>query len=44
MQGLSALIEDPATELSVVIRKTVERAQLDYYLKGLRFSSGGAAE
>ena len=41
MQELSTLIDDPATELAIVIRKTVERAQLDFYLKGLRFSSTG---
>ena len=41
IRELSLLIDDPGTELSAVIRKTVERAQLDYYLKGLRFSSTG---
>jgi chromosome segregation ATPase len=41
IRELSALIDDPATELSAVIRKTVERAQLDFYLKGLRFSATG---
>jgi chromosome segregation ATPase len=41
MQELSTLIDDPTTELAVVIRKTVERAQLDFYLKGLRFSATG---
>jgi chromosome segregation ATPase len=41
IRDLSLLIDDPATELSAVIRKTVERAQLDFYLKGLRFSSTG---
>ena len=44
IRDLSLMIDDPATELSAVIRKTVERAQLDFYLKGLRFScSGGVA-
>ena len=37
MQELSSLIDDPGTELAIVIRKTVERAQLDFYLKGLQF-------
>jgi DNA repair exonuclease SbcCD ATPase subunit len=41
IRELSLLIDDPGTELSAVIRKTVERAQLDYYLKGLRFFSTG---
>jgi hypothetical protein len=41
IRDLSLLIDDPGTELSAVIRKTVERAQLDYYLKGLRFFSTG---
>src|SRR5688572_6524715 len=41
IRELSLLIDDPATELSAVIRKTVERAQLDFYLKGLRFSATG---
>jgi hypothetical protein len=41
IRELSLLIDDPGTELSAVIRKTVERAQLDYYLKGLRFFTTG---
>ena len=41
IRELSLLIDDPGTELSAVIRKTVERAQLDFYLKGLRFPSTG---
>ena len=41
IRELSHLIDDPCTELSAVIRKTVERAQLDFYLKGLRFSATG---
>ena len=31
------LVEDPATELSVVIRKNVEKLELEAYLKGLRY-------
>jgi hypothetical protein len=37
IQGISRVIEDPATELSVVIRKNSERAELESYLKGIRF-------
>ena len=38
--SISELINDPATELSTVIRKNVERAELESYLKGIRFSEG----
>jgi hypothetical protein len=34
------LVEDPSTELSVVIRKNVEKLELEAYLKGLRFANG----
>ena len=34
------LIDDPASDLSLVIRKNVERAELDAYLKGILFSLG----
>ena len=37
---ISKLIDDPSTELSLVIRKNVERAGLDAYLKGILFSLG----
>ncbi len=37
---IGALIDDPATELSMVIRKNVEKAELDAYLKGILFSLG----
>ena len=37
---IANLIDDPATELSTVIRKNVERAELDAYLKGILFSMG----
>ncbi len=43
IKEITALIEDPATELSAVIRKNVERAELESYLKGLRFAVNGAA-
>jgi hypothetical protein len=34
---ISQLVESPHAELSVVIRKNVERAELQSYLRGLRF-------
>jgi chromosome segregation ATPase len=37
---IAQLIDDPSTELSTVIRKNVERAELDAYLKGILFSMG----
>jgi DNA repair exonuclease SbcCD ATPase subunit len=40
VQDISHIIEDPATELSVVIRKNAERAELESYLRGLRFKAG----
>jgi predicted nuclease with TOPRIM domain len=42
IKEISALIENPATELSTVIRKNVERAELESYLKGIRFAVNGA--
>jgi uncharacterized coiled-coil DUF342 family protein len=33
------VIEDPATDLSIVIRKNVEKVELIAYLKGLRFAA-----
>lgn len=38
--GIAKIIEDPETELSTVIRKNVERAELDAYLRGILFSLG----
>jgi DNA repair exonuclease SbcCD ATPase subunit len=38
--GIARLIDDPETELSTVIRKNVERAELDAYLRGILFSLG----
>ena len=38
IEGISRAIEDPDTELSVVIRKNAERAELDSYLRGVRFA------
>jgi chromosome segregation ATPase len=40
LRGITALIDDPSTELSTVIRKNVERAEWDAYLKGILFSMG----
>jgi len=37
VREISAVIEDPTSELSIVIRKNVERAELESYLKGIRF-------
>src|SRR5437867_1564251 len=37
IQEINQVIENPDTELSVVIRKNAERAELESYLKGLRF-------
>ncbi len=42
IQQISALIEDPATDLSTVIRKNVERAELRSYVKGIRYALNGA--
>ena len=41
VKQISALIEDPASELSTVIRKNVERAELESYLKGIRYALNG---
>jgi hypothetical protein len=35
-------IDDPATDLSMVIRKNVERAELNAYLRGIHFTMGSA--
>lgn len=41
IKQISVLIEDSSTELSTVIRKNVERAELESYLKGIRFAITG---
>jgi len=41
IKEISEVIEDPATELSVVIRKNAERAELESYLRGVRFTMQG---
>jgi exonuclease VII large subunit len=43
IREISAVIEDPAAELSTVIRKNVERAELESYLKGIRFALNGGS-
>jgi len=44
VQGVLAevlkLIDDPASALSTVMRKNVEKAELECYLKGIRFATG----
>jgi hypothetical protein len=40
IRELAELIDNPNTELSSVIRKNVERAELDAYAKGILFSTG----
>ena len=44
IQAISQIVEDPDTELSTVIRRNVERAELESYLRGLRFKSKGLTE
>jgi hypothetical protein len=43
VKQITTVIENPMTELATVIRKNVERAELESYLKGLRFALNGAA-
>ena len=38
IREISSVIDDPATPLSTVIRKNVERAELESYLKGIRYA------
>jgi hypothetical protein len=38
IKDISTVIEDPATELTAIIRKNVERAELESYLRGIRFA------
>jgi chromosome segregation ATPase len=40
LSQIMAIIDDPETELATVIRKNVEKAELDSYLKGILFSLG----
>jgi hypothetical protein len=41
LKEVTTIIDDPATELSVVIRKNVEKLELEAYLKGLRYTADG---
>lgn len=41
IQAISAIIDAPETELSLVIRKNVERAEFESYLRGIRFAVTG---
>jgi hypothetical protein len=41
IHNISAIIDAPETELSLVIRKNVERAELEAYLKGIKFVVSG---
>ncbi len=40
IKEISAMIEDPSTSLSAVIRKNVERPELESYLRGIQYGSG----
>ena len=40
LNEIVAIIDNPNTELSTVIRKNVEKAELDAYLKGILFTVG----
>jgi hypothetical protein len=40
VRQISAVIDDPTVELSIVIRKNVERAELESYLRGIQFAIG----
>ena len=37
IQNILRVVEDPDTELSTIIRKNVERTELEAYIRGLRF-------
>jgi chromosome segregation ATPase len=42
---IAALMDDASTDLATVIRKNVEKAELESYLKGIRFAlNGGSAK
>ena len=41
IRAISAIIDAPETELSLVIRKNVERAELEAYLRGIKFAVTG---
>jgi chromosome segregation ATPase len=37
IQGIARVVDDPETDLSDIVRRNVERAELESYLNGLRF-------
>ena len=41
IKQITELIDNPATELSTVIRKNVERSELEFYLRGIRYALNG---
>jgi hypothetical protein len=41
LQEVLKIIDDPATELSTVIRKNVEKSEIEAYLRGMRFAITG---
>jgi hypothetical protein len=41
LQDILRVIDDPATELSTVIRRNVEKSEVEAYLKGMRFAING---
>jgi chromosome segregation ATPase len=41
IKQIMALMDDSSTELSTVIRKNVEKAELESYLRGIRFALNG---
>ena len=43
LQEILRIIDDPATELSTVIRKNVEKSEVEAYLRGIRFAVNGKA-
>ena len=42
IQQIVSLMDDATTNLSVVIRKNVEKAELESYLRGIRFALNGS--
>ena len=41
LEDILKIIDDPATELSTVIRKNVEKSEVEAYLRGMRFAIKG---
>ena len=40
LDEVNKLIDDPATALSTVMRKNVEKTELEHYVRGIRFAIG----